>query len=325
MATLESGGNTMPERTKIRHHFVPAFYLRGFSDSKHGNLLWVYSKTSDEMFCQKPENVGFEKHYHTFGKLDGTKDTNTIEDYFCHVWEGPAANIIESIKAGSFPVDKDRQFFASFLGLSFTRSPNHRENFERIIVHLGMKVAQFSAADPEYFAQTLQNYERDMGEKLTEDPEGLRKLMLNGGYDLSVRPELYLKMFIGHGLQFGLVIEKMKWNFIQATSRFKFLTSDNPFFLYDPSVDNRSFLQGTGLLNKTVEISFPISQDLALIATWNDHMTEGYLQGSHELVKTVNRRSALAAHRFVYASEKSVALSRLVQKCAKSRPSVKFG
>lgn len=315
----------MPEETKVKHHFVPAFYLRGFTDSEHDDLLWVYNKNSNMVFPQKPENVGLEKHYHTFETPDRTKDTNTIENHFCRVWEGPAAKIIESIKTGTFPVGDNRQFFAFFLGLSFTRSPNYRENFNQVVVNLVRTFSRISAADPERFAQSLRNYERDMGEKLTEDPEGLRKLMLNGGYDLSVRPELYLRMFIGHGIQFGLVIEKMKWIFIQATSRFKFLTSDNPFFLYDPSVDNRSFLQGTGLCNKNVEISFPISQDLALIATWGDAMTERFLQGSHDLVKAVNRRSVLAAHRFVYAPEKSDALSRLVQKCANTRPSVEFG
>ncbi len=315
----------MLEETKVRHHFVPAFYLRGFTDSEHDNLLWVYSKGSDKIFYEKPENVGFKKHYHTFEKPDGTKDTNTIEDYFCHVWEGPTAKIIESIKAGTFPVGDDRQFLASFLGLSFTRSPNHRANVERAIVHLRRTIAQFSAADPGRFAQTLRSYEHNMGEKLTEDPEDLRKFMLEGEYDLSVRPELYLKMFVGHGVRFGLVIERMKWVFVRATARFRFLTSDNPSFFHDPSVDNRSLYRGVGLLNRNCEVSFPISQDLALIATWNDAMTEGYIQGSHELVKAVNRRSTLAAHRFVYAPEKSDALLRLVQKFANARPSVAVG
>jgi len=312
----------MVEQAKIKHHFVPAFYLKGFAESVHDSLVWVYGKGSNKIFCDKPENVGLEKHYHTLASPDGTKDTNTIDDYFCHVWEGPTAKIIESIKAGNFPAGDDRRFLASFLGLSFTRSPNHRANVERVVTHLAKTVAQFSAANSEHFAQTLRKYEHDMGEKLTDDPEDLCKFMLEGEYNLSMRPELYLKMFVGHGVRLGLVIEKMKWVFVRATDRFRFLTSDNPFFFHDPSVDTQSFYRGVGLLNENVEVSFPISKDLTLVAVWSEKMTEGYLQGHHELVKTINRRSVLAAHRFIYAPEKSSAISRLVQKYAKNRPSL---
>jgi len=312
----------MLNANKVRHHFVPVFYLKGFADSGNDDLLWVYSKCAEKVFCEKPQNVGYVKNYHTFENPDGTIDTNTIEDYFCNVWEGPAASIIKAVNAGVLPIDNDRQFFASFLGLSLTRSPNHRENMEQAIAHLAKSITQFSAADPEHFAQALRSYERDMGEKLTEDTEELRHFILEGEYELTARPELYLKMFIAHGIEFGRIIEKMKWVFVRSTARFKFLTSDTPFFFCDPS--DQSFFRG-GLLGKNVEVSFPISKELALVATWSDTVPEGYFTGNHELVKSINRRSVLAAHRFVYASEKSAALLRLVRKFANTRPSLTVG
>ena len=247
---LDSRKGALAEVVKVRHHFVPAFYLRGFTEQN--GLLWVYGKSSDKIFSDKPENIGLEKHYHTFEKADGGKDTNSIEDYFAHVWEGPASKIIESIRGGSFPTGEDRQFFACFLGLSFTRSPNHRANVDRVIAHHAKTIAQFSVVDSDRFCQSLNNYERDMGEKLTDDPQELRHFILDGEYEVTARPEMYLKMFVGHGVHIGLVIEKMRWLFVRATDRFRYLTSDNPFFFYDPTVDPRSFYAGTGLLNKNV-------------------------------------------------------------------------
>ena len=312
----------MAEEAKVRHHFLPAFYLKGFADAGNDGLVWVYSKQSDKLFCDKPENIGLEKHYHSFQRPDGTKDTNTIEDYFCHVWEGPTAKIIESIKGGSLPTGEDRAFFASFLGLSLTRSPNHRSNVNRAITHMARTVTQFSTADPEKFAQTLRNYERDMREKLTDDPEELRKFISEGEYELTANPALYLKMFVAHGVRFGQVIEKMTWAFIRATDRIKFLTCDNPFFFHDATADSRSIYGGVGLLSKHVEVSFPVSKDLALVAAWDERLKPGYFQATHELAKTVNRRTVLAAHRFVYAPEKSEAIARLVQKHANDRPTL---
>lgn len=312
----------MAEETKVRHHFVPAFYLRGFTDSAKDDLIWVYTKGSNTLFCDKPENIGLEKHYHSFQRTDGTKDTNTIEDYFCHVWEGPTAKIIESIKVGNLPTGADRAFFAAFLGLSLTRSPNHRANVNRAITHLAKTVAQFSAADPQQFAQTLRNYERDMGEELTDDAEGLRKFMCEGEYELTANPALYLKMFVANGVWFGQIIDKMTWAFVRATDRIKFLTSDNPFFFNDPTPESRSIYGGVGLLNTNVELSFPVSKEVALVAAWSEKLKAGFFQGTDELAKTINRRSVLAAHRFVYAPEQSESIARLVQKHANDRPTL---
>lgn len=312
----------MTDERKIRHHFIPGFYLRGFTDPIHDNLVWVYNKGTDNIFSGTPESIGFEKHYHTFETVDGNKDTNTIEDYFCHVWEGPVAKIFEQIKAGDFPEGNVREFFACFLGLSLTRSPNHRVNIDKVSAHFIKSFSQFSASNPEYFANTVRNYEREMGEKLTDDPEDLRKYILGGQYDVKMKPELYLKMFISHGINLGIVISKMKWVFVRATDRFRFITSDNPFSFHDPTIRQESFYNGTGLLNKNVEVSFPISKDIALLATWRDSITEGYVQGTHELVKVVNRCSVAAAHRAVYASEKSEALLRLVKKYGTTSPTI---
>ncbi len=129
-------------------------------------------------------------------------------------------------------------------------------------------------------------------------------------------------MFVAHGVRFGQVIEKMTWAFVRATDRIKFLTSDNPFFFHDPTADPRSIYGGVGLLNKNVEVSFPVSKDVALVAAWNERLKAGYFQGTHELAKTINRRSVLAAHRFIYAPEKSESIARLVQKHAKDRPTL---
>lgn len=114
-------------------------------------------------------------------------------------------------------------------------------------------------------------------------------------------------MFIAHGIELGLVIERMHWIILCATDQFKFLTSDNPLFFTDPRRDAQSPYRGVGLMNATVEVTFPLSRELALFASWNRSHPEGFLQANNNLVKRVNRGTALSAQRFVYASERSIA------------------
>lgn len=310
----------MADSVKVRHHFVPVFYLEGFREPYDPNLIWVYDKETGKVFSQTPDNVGYEKHYHTVAAADGSKDSNTIEDYLAEVWEGPVAGILKEIVGGSLPSPEKRQFFACFMGLSFTRVPNHRMNLENAFAHVAKHLATFTAKNPAHFANTVQNYEKHMGQKLTDDPEYLRQFILKGEYALETCPEVYLKMFIAHGIELGLVIERMHWIILCATDQFKFLTSDNPLFFTDPRRDAQSPYRGVGLMNATVEVTFPLSRELALFASWNRSHPEGFLQANNNLVKRVNRGTALSAQRFVYASERSDALARMVSKFRGARP-----
>jgi hypothetical protein len=313
----------LPENIKVRHHFVPAFYLSGFTDTN--NHVWIYDKTSGNVFFDKPKNVGFEKHYHTLRRSDGTKDTNSIENFLCEVWEGPASKIIKRISDGDFPCGEDRQFFACFLGLSFTRSPNYREIVNYVLSESANTLLQLSASESEQFYRSLLECEQQTGEKLTDDAEGLRRFILKQKYKISFAPEMYLSMFLNHGVIFGSLIEKMKWQFVRATSQCSYLTSDNPFFFNIPSAIKQVSMSGVGFLNRETLLSFPINKSLALIATWRDDWPEGFLVGTHKLAKIINRRTVSSANRFVYAPENSNAITRLVNKYAKCHPKVVIG
>ena len=91
------------QKPKKKHHYVSAFYLNGFTDSKNSDLIWIYQKENDTVFCDKPENIGFIKHYHTFTNEDGEKDSETIENLLNETWESPGSVIIKEIREGEFP------------------------------------------------------------------------------------------------------------------------------------------------------------------------------------------------------------------------------
>jgi len=91
------------------------------------------------------------------------------------------------------------------------------------------------------------------------------------------------------------------------------------FFRYycDPTHDPHSFY-GVGLANKNVEVTLPLSSEVALFSSRQGH--SGYAQGKNAYVKDINKRTILAASRFVFVSEKSDTINKLVQKCIGSAP-----
>ena len=76
--------------------------------------MWVYNKKSEKVFSAKPDKIGFKKHYHTFKKIDGTKDTNSIEDYLAEEWRAQLPKLLVQSGTKTFPKEKIVSFFPAF-------------------------------------------------------------------------------------------------------------------------------------------------------------------------------------------------------------------
>ena len=112
----------------------------------------------------------------------------------------------------------------------------------------------------------------------------------------------------------------MNWLFVVASGRYRFVTSDNPLVYVDPTLDPRS-PHGVGLLAKSIEVTCPVSRDLALVAGWKPFPTL-YQKVAEPWVKGVNLRTITGATRVVYTSQRSDGLNSLVQKHRGSGPQV---
>lgn len=296
---------------KKKHHYVPKFYLSGFVDPNVSEFLWVYEKGSGKVFKSKPENVALQTHFYSFTTPDGEKDSETIEDALAET-ESITAPVFEKLRSFEMPNDEERLIFSSFLGLTLTRVPTQREIVESVHADLYRKVAHMLASNPAAFKNSIEKYERETGESIGQDPERLRKFILEDEYDLVVNPEFSLGV-VGLGVRFAPLFYKMTWSFFKATDRFKFLTSDNPLSYDDPTHDPKS-PRGVGLASKNVEVIFPVSREVAFVGTWRKDLREGFTQANHQFVKEFNRQIVITASRHIFASEKREGTKKLVTK-----------
>ncbi len=306
---------------KTRHHYNPVFYLEGFIDPKNHPFVWVYEKGKDCIFKSKPENIAFERHYHSYITTTGEKDTETLEDIL-NKFETPAAQIFEKLKSFHMPNEEERKIFSRYLGISLTRVPNFRKNVESAVAKLFKFFLEMNASNEQIFKEMVDSFEHDTGKKIGMEIETLRKYQLEGKYDIHVKPHVSLSM-IFLGLELSEIFNNMTWVFIKATDRFKLLTSDNPLYYDDPTRNHNVFF-GVSLTDKNVEVSFPISSEVAFIGTWEKNLREGFIQGSHELIKNINRKTVASALRYIYSSQRTDGIARLVQKYKNIAPSMKI-
>jgi len=304
---------------KKRHHYISRFYLEGFVDPHNEPYIWVYEKGNPNIIKATAKNIAVQKHYYSFITPKGEKDSETFENALAEI-EGKVAPIFQKIRNYESLNDQERSSFAIFLAFTMSRVPNFRENIERATEEFIKKMDTILASHPTGFKSMIEKFERDTGNKIGMSVEKLRKFMLEGQYDIKTDPQFSLGMIPILAKDLIPIFLWMNWAFLEATDDYKFMTSDNPLSYFDPTHNPRSFY-GVGLLNRNIEITFPISKGLIFLGTWKK--IEGYKKLKSKLVKEMNRRTFISALRFVFASQNSDRLNRFVQKYKNSAPKIK--
>lgn len=313
---------------KIRHHYVPRFYLEKFVDSENKPYIWVYEKGNPVAVKASSKDIACEKYGYSFTDETGKRDSETIENALAEL-ESNVAPVFEKIRNYEDLDKEDREIFSFFLAFMMGRVPGYRRNIENATAEFVKRFAAIQKADIEKkilrFNEVQRGVEEDKeaseGEKeeFTEEEivDGLGKIV-NGEYIIEINPEFSLLTFVV-AKELVPVFYGMDWSFWLATDDYKYITSDNPMIYDDPTHERKS-IYGVGLLNKNIEVTFPVAKDLVFVGNWKK--MNGYKKTNNKIVKAVNRRIAASAYRFVFASENSEGLNTLVQKYKDVKPSL---
>jgi hypothetical protein len=287
----------------MQQHIVPVLCLKHFTDQR--GHVWTFDKTLKKHRSSRPEETATVGHYYSVEREDGSMDT-TIEDVFTAI-ENEAAPVYEKMVAGELPKGSDREAFAQFLGIMYTRSPESRR--------LGMAAAKFifetqiaatGAIKPAFHAH-LKRLEA-AGVDVT-DPERIRRWLLDMSHSKLVLPKHYALMPIGHSPKLANLFLNLKWSMFRAESHF-FLTCDNPIYRAIDGSTAHPIYGDHGLRNKTAQITFPLSPKRLLFMHWEAKFPIE-VPMTAKMVKAENLKRVLAAERQIYAHLEYRKLARL--------------
>jgi hypothetical protein len=304
---------------KRRHHYLPEFYLEGFIDSHNEPCLWVYEKGDPKIKKVSVKNIAIQKHYYSFITQEGQRDSETFENFLAFI-ENNAAPVFDKIRRQEILSEEERGWFAIFLSSLLTRVPNFRESIEVSAAEVIKRINVKLASNKETFKSMVRTFEKETGNKLNSSLEDLRDFILSGRYKIKVEPQFSLLMMTMIN-DLGPIFHKMNWTILVSDGH-KFVTSDNPLFYDDPTHDPSS-PYGVGLLNKSMILTFPITKESALLATWNKGKLS-YSKCSNKLVRGINHRTVQSALKFVFSSEISEELNSLVQNHRDSSPRLRL-
>jgi hypothetical protein len=150
--------------------------------------------------------------------------------------------------------------------------------------------------------------------------EKIRQALANpSNYTIEVSKEsTFLAMAASDKL--SEIIDKMKWTLIVAQSGY-FITSDNPVVRQVHQKTWHPIYGDHGFLNKTAEVTFPLSPNFLLLLSWNESARDiGALHRDH--VGELNAARASHSDRFLFAHVEDKRIARLAEKYKDSRPAM---
>ena len=162
-------------------HFVPQFYLRGWSD--HAERVWQYPVTGAKPSHVRVKNIAFERGLYSHPAADKTaalkteKDLASIESLYAPAWPG----IIDRAQDS-----RTRRNLARFIALTTLRHPQHQAAVQRVNANLRRAVKDIPSDQTVEFHEANETFSCLAGDILNgtnDDKETIRSTFLRSMHE----------------------------------------------------------------------------------------------------------------------------------------------
>jgi hypothetical protein len=282
-----------------KHHYVPQFYLRGFTGD-NGQLL-VTGRSNGKTFRTDPKNVAAQRDFNTVS-IEGV-DPQAVERDLAQ-FEGKVAPALERIKsAKSLATKEDRELLMHFIAGLAIRNPRQRSTLNDFMGDILQAVAETAFASKERWDSQVAQMKADgaWDDSTNVTFEDMQKFVRERNYKVKVGQEFNIGVEIE---QHGNLLEHIaarKWRMLAAKpGTGGFVTTDVPVCLrWSDNADHGIFGPGFGVAG--TQIFFPLSSELALIGSFEG--AEDLAQADLFTVASVNANIISNAREQVYSRD----------------------
>ena len=293
-----SSPHTTP--TPRRHHFLPRFYLAGFTlAGQRDDELWALSIDDGRRWKGRPDTLGHERDFYRVDEVEGVVP-EAVEELLAKV-ESDMAPVLRTILEGEELPDRgsrDFDFLINLVALMATRVPRLRSVLQGFMGSIAKHIAHLTVASPQAFRAAVESARR-AGADLPEEPDydAMREFIEGEHYRVEVdRSWLVGQIFQSIDILLPLLGSR-HWSLLVIDDEdCDFVTSDNPVAVSWSEPRPRGFFGPAFGLRKT-DVTLPLSRRLALLGRFEGHPAT--LAADRRTVAAVNYRTATNAERFI--------------------------
>ena len=295
---------TVPSSETKAQHYIPKFYLKGFTDRQ--KRLWVCERFKP-IRASKPKDEAHRPDYYTHAE-QGQRD-ETVEDILKDL-ESRAAPIICKLANPQYvltPENASRVIM--FVAFMFARVPSWRENLDNLAAQLAKSKILEVANDKERFHRTCLELEKAKGKSLGVDFEAFRQNVLNDKFDIEQGSIGFnLGSMCLSACDIAKELATMGYQAFYAPEGKFFLTSDSPVFTLQPDGAGEATV-GMGFGWENVEVYCPLNKKTCF------RMKKGIQPMGRVIeegrVDEINRVTMATAVQYLYSSEDHRRIARL--------------
>ena len=276
-------------------HYIPQYYLSGFCEPSTPTVISRYEIGSRTVVTTAVKNVAQETGFYS----------PEVEQYLAEKVEGPANNVLKKIRNLEPISSEDKLVLSAYMVIMRMRVPQGKERLQRIAPEVAKSLhSELDEGKLDSELGQLIKDEPSEANRLEEMREKVRRFLEPYEQGAKEVPKVvWLSLMSPTTFPKAItVLNAMTWQFLISGSESAFLTSDNPVF----------FFESIGIGRPQSELSFPISRNISLWATWHRNAAEGFVSTSEKVVHQINRRTLNAATDYVFFSHKANWVSNFI-------------
>lgn len=293
---------TAPSLEAKAQHYIPKFYLKGFTD-KQGSL-WVCERFKG-IRESKPKKEAHRPDYYTVSEQGQRNET--AEDILKEV-ESRAAPIVCKLANPQYTLTPENaSHVIMFVAFLFARVPSWRENLNNMAVQLAWKMLQREVGDKEKFYKTCGEIEKQQGKSLG-DFEKLRQDVLNRRFDIEQSELHNLGSMCLSACSIAKELATMDYQAFYAPQGKFFVTSDSPVWTLLPDGTGEATV-GMGFGWDNVEVYCPLNKRTCFRLKKGIKPMGRIIEDGR--VDEINRVTMATAAQYLYSSEGHRRIARL--------------
>ena len=252
-----------------RHHFLPVFYLKRFTDSS--GLLWQFDlrhRAAVNPFQTTPRNAAVESYLYAPGVGPDPRNDDFESWLGSHV-DAPSAPVIAKLCADRVLAGHEQLVLARFVVSLRLRTPSHRDKTLAKATRVARRLLEEWRADPglirEHVHEAYAAGGRSRQEAAIEIAQWEELLDSNEPLGISVLKPLWLDFIATCVRETALLFGEFDYLVFEPPTGEQFVTSDTPVLRrYDKAILRR-LLGEPGWLSPNTEISVPLAPNRMLV------------------------------------------------------------
>jgi hypothetical protein len=285
--------------TARRHHYIPQWYLAGFTDTGTADgFITVHDLVEERDFKTKTHGVGIQRDFNRV-EMEGL-EPDILEKSWSQ-FEGDASQAVgRIIEAGNLGNMVDLSFLLNLVALLIVRNPKTRTLMNQSKEQILRSMGQMVFGNKDRFERLVKKARAD-GVDIPEEItfEQMQDFIQRDDYDIHIHRESSIQLELSLLDDIIRLLHKRRWSlFTPENPDSHFISGDHPVVLSWRDAEVNSPV-GFGLTN--TEVTFPINKRYMLVGIFEEDL-DSFYKIPDTTVAFANSGRRSQAQRHVYSS-----------------------